>query len=54
MGGGIAALCSQLTDASSGDLVLVNGKEEAHPEGAYYLEWRQGKNRIRVSVGKEC
>ena len=24
------------------DVVLVNGKEERHPEGAYYLEWREG------------
>ena len=23
------------------DLVLVNGKQERHPEGAYYLEWRE-------------
>ena len=25
------------------DVVLVNGKEERHPEGAYYMEWREGK-----------
>jgi integrase/recombinase XerD len=24
------------------DVVVVNGKEERHPEGAYYLEWREG------------
>jgi hypothetical protein len=23
------------------DLVLVNGSPEKHPEGAYYLEWRE-------------
>lgn len=23
------------------DVVMVNGKEERHPEGAYYLEWRE-------------
>jgi hypothetical protein len=25
------------------DVVLVNGTEELHPEGAYYLEWREGQ-----------
>ena len=29
------------------DWVLVNGKEERHPEGAYYLEWREETKRIR-------
>jgi hypothetical protein len=24
------------------DVVLVNGQEERHTEGAYYLEWRDG------------
>jgi integrase len=36
------------------DLVLVNGKEERHPEGAYYLEWREGAKRVRLSVGKDA
>jgi integrase/recombinase XerD len=36
------------------DTVLVNGKEEKHPEGAYYLEWRDGTKRIRLSVGKDA
>ena len=35
------------------DLVLVNGKQETHKEGAYYLEWREGSKRIRLSVGKD-
>jgi integrase len=35
------------------DLVLVNGKQERHPEGAYYLEWRENGWRIRLSVGKD-
>ncbi len=26
------------------DVVLVNGKSEHHPEGAYYLEWRKVEN----------
>jgi integrase/recombinase XerD len=35
------------------DVVIVNGKEERHPEGAYYLEWREGAKRVRLSVGKD-
>jgi integrase/recombinase XerD len=34
-------------------IVLVNGKEERHLEGAYYLEWREGSKRVRLSVGKD-
>lgn len=40
--------------ASKPDVVLVNGVEERHPEGAYYLEWREGTKRVRVSVGKDA
>ena len=36
------------------DLVLVNGNRERHPEGAYYLEWRENGRRVRVSVGKDA
>src|SRR5216683_5728833 len=36
------------------DAVLINGREERHPEGAYYLEWREGSKRIRLSVGKNA
>jgi integrase/recombinase XerD len=35
------------------DVVFVDGKEERHPEGAYYLEWREGAKRVRLSVGKD-
>src|ERR1700693_5813009 len=35
------------------DLVVVNGQQECHKEGAYYLEWRDGANRVRLSVGKD-
>jgi len=35
------------------DWVLVNGTEERHPEGAYYLEWREGTKRTRLSVGND-
>jgi integrase len=36
------------------DLVLVNGQQERHPEGAYYLEWRENGRRVRLSVGKDA
>jgi integrase/recombinase XerD len=36
------------------DVVKVNGREERHLEGAYYLEWREGGKRIRRSVGKDA
>ena len=35
------------------DIVLVDGQEEKHPEGNYYVEWRRGGKRIRLSVGKD-
>ena len=35
------------------DVVIVNGAEERHPEGAYYLEWRASRKRVRLSVGKD-
>jgi len=36
------------------DYVHVNGHQERHPEGAYYLEWREGAKRVRLSVGKDA
>ncbi len=36
------------------DVVLINGEPERHPEGAYYLEWRERGRRIRLSVGKDA
>jgi integrase len=36
------------------DVVLINGKEDRHPKGAYYIEWREGTKRVRVSVGKDA
>src|ERR1700732_1820894 len=35
------------------DVVVVNGKEERHPESAYNLEWREVSKRARLSVGKD-
>jgi len=31
------------------DVVIVNGKEERHPEGGYYLDWTEGTNRVRLA-----
>jgi hypothetical protein len=36
------------------DMVLTNGKPGRHPEGSYYLEWRNSGKRIRLSVGKDA
>src|SRR6202140_3096470 len=36
------------------DVVMVNGQPERHTEGAYYLEWREGPKRVRLSVGKDA
>jgi integrase/recombinase XerD len=36
------------------NLVILNGKPERHPEGAYYLEWREHGRRVRLSVGKDA
>ena len=50
--------CHGVLSANNGrvkpDLVLVNGKQECHTEGAYYLEWREGSKRVRLSVGKDA
>src|SRR5207253_3431529 len=38
------------------DVVLVDCKEELHPEGTYFLDWSQRVNgertRVRISAGK--
>ena len=36
------------------DIVLLNGIEERHPEGAYYLEWRETGKSVRLSVGPDA
>jgi integrase len=36
------------------DVVIVDGKEERHPGGSYYLEWYEGAKRVRLSVGKDA
>ena len=36
------------------DYVAVNGVEELHREGSYYVEWYEGTTRKRLSVGKDA
>ncbi|MBZ5534007.1 MAG: tyrosine-type recombinase/integrase [Acidobacteriia bacterium] len=36
------------------DMVYVDGKPEKHPEGRYYLEWHDGRKRIRRSAGSDA
>lgn len=35
------------------DKVRVHGSVEIHPEGAYYIEWRERGKRCRISVARE-
>jgi len=34
------------------DLVLFNGKQEVLKEGAYYLEWREGRRRVHCLLAR--
>jgi integrase/recombinase XerD len=36
------------------DVVEVNGTDERHTEGSYYIEWYEGSKRKRLSVGKDA
>src|SRR5437016_14088801 len=36
------------------DAVMVDGKEEQHPEGSYYLSWYEGRQLKRIAVGKDA
>jgi len=36
------------------DAVIVGGKEEIHPEGAYYLSWYLGRKLMRQAVGTDA
>lgn len=48
----------QVVLASNGrikpDWIVVNGKEERHIEGRYYIDWNENGKRVRVSVGKNA
>ncbi len=35
------------------DKVRVRGEIEVHPEGSYYLQWREGKSRFRLPVSEK-
>ena len=36
------------------DWVMVNDRQERHPEGAYYLDWTEDGNRRRIAVGTDA
>jgi len=36
------------------DVVMVDGTEERHPEGSYYIDYREGEKRQRLTVGKNA
>jgi integrase/recombinase XerD len=36
------------------DYVYIDGKPSQHPEGNYYIEWREGNRRRRLSVGSDA
>lgn len=36
------------------NFVSIDGREEQHPEGSYYIEWYDGSKRLRRSVGKNA
>jgi integrase/recombinase XerD len=36
------------------DQVFIDGKPSQHPEGSYYIEWREGNRRRRLSVGTDA
>ena len=48
--------CRVVFSANGGikpDLAVVNGKQECHKECPYYLGWREGAKRMRLSVGTD-
>jgi hypothetical protein len=34
------------------DILVVSSHEERHPEGAYYLEWREGSKRYGCQLAR--
>jgi integrase/recombinase XerD len=36
------------------NFVSIDGREQQHPEGSYYIEWYDGNKRLRRSVGKNA
>lgn len=51
-------LCCPVVHNSNGrvraDRVVVDGREEVHPEGAFYISWREDGKLLRRSVGKNA
>jgi hypothetical protein len=45
---------TRLETPCSANFVLIEGQEEQHPEGSYYIEWYDGNKRLRRSVGKNA
>jgi integrase/recombinase XerD len=50
--------CCPVVEAANGRIrphvVLVDGREERHEEGAYYISWYEGRTVKRLSVGKDA
>jgi hypothetical protein len=49
--------CPTIETARGGieaNVVMVNGREERHPEGTFYLSFYEGKKQIRVAVGEDA
>ena len=50
--------CCPVVEAANGrvrpHVVIVNGREERHEEGAYYISWYEGRRVKRLSVGKDA
>ena len=34
------------------DVVMVDGTEERHPEGSYYIDYREGEKRVRTQSAR--
>ena len=50
--------CCPVVEAANGrvrpHVVIVNGREERHEEGAYHISWYEGRRVKRLSVGKDA
>jgi integrase/recombinase XerD len=50
--------CCPVVEAANGRIrphvVMVDGREERHEEGAYYISWYEGRTVKRLSVGKDA
>jgi hypothetical protein len=43
-----------ITSCSRIPVIRKNSNQSRHPEGAYYLEWRENGKRVRLSIGKDA